>query len=88
MGFLIVSLIDTPSGLVRQWEKISHDEWKSIIYKYEVLDDKQESLNEIRNRWNNFNIKDTSLDPYIWFNAMYNLNLRFKNIKAKYEKYK
>ena len=39
------------------------------------------------NRWNNWKIKDTSLDPDIWFDDIYNLNLNFKNIKAKYEKY-
>ena len=38
------------------------------------------------NSWNNFNIKDTSLDPYIWFNEIYNFNFKFNNIKAEYEK--
>ena len=59
-----------------------------MIYKYEVSDEKQESLNEVTNRWNNCKIKDTILDPYIWFNELYNLNLKFKKIKAKYEKMK
>ena len=31
-------------------------------------------------------IKDTSQDPDIWFNELYNLNLYFKKIKDKYEK--
>ena len=39
------------------------------------------------NRWNNCNIRNTSLDLYIWFNELYNLNLKFKDIKEKYEKY-
>ena len=51
-----------------------------------MSDEKHESLNEVANRWNNCKIKDTSLDPEIWFNELYILNLKFKNIKAKYEK--
>ena len=39
------------------------------------------------NRWNNFRIKDTSQDPDIWFNELFNLNLKLKDIKAKYDKY-
>ena len=38
------------------------------------------------NRWNNFRIKDTSQYPDIWFNELFNLNLKFNKIKAKYEK--
>ena len=57
-----------------------------MIGKYEVSDKKQESLHGVTNLCNNCNIKDTSLDPDIWFNELYNLSLRFKNIKAKYEK--
>ena len=52
-----------------------------------MSDKKQESLNEVTNRWNNLNIKDTGIYPYILFNGLYNLNLKFKKIKAKYEKY-
>ena len=36
--------------------------------------------------WNNFRIKDTSQDPDIWPNQIYNLNLKFKKIKDKYQK--
>ena len=39
------------------------------------------------NRCNNCKIKDTSLDPEIWFNELYNLNLKFKKIKEEYENY-
>ena len=60
---------------------------ESINWKYEVSDDNQDSLTGFTNRWNNYSIKDTSLDPYIWFNGLYNLNLKFKKIKAKCEKY-
>ena len=39
------------------------------------------------NRWNNCGIKDTSQDPDIWFNEIFNLNLKFKKFKGKYDKY-
>ena len=51
--FLIISLTDIPFGLVRQCDENSHDAWKALIEKYEVLDEKQKSLNEMKNRWNN-----------------------------------
>ena len=37
--------------------------------------------------WIKCSINDTSQDTDIWFNELYNLNLKFNNIKAKYEKY-
>ena len=51
-----------------------------------MSDEKKESLNWTKNRWNNCKIKDTSIYPDIWFNELYNLNLNFKNIKVKYKK--
>ena len=87
LDFLIIRLTDTPFGLVRQCDENGHESWKSLIDKCEVSDEKQEMLNEVNNRRNNRKIKDTSSDPGIWFNELYNLNLKFKNTKAKYEKY-
>ena len=43
-------------------------------------------MNEVTNRCNNFNIKDTSEYPYVSFNDIFNLNLNFKKIQEKYEK--
>ena len=70
--------------LVKQCDEISHESWKVLIDKYEVLDENQESLNEITNRWNNFRIKETSQNPDIWFNEIFSLNLKFNHIKSKY----
>ena len=84
--FFIIGLIDIPFGLVRQCDENSHEYCNDLIEKYEVSDEKQESLNGVTNRWNNCRIKDTSQDQYIWFNELYNLNLKFKKIKAKYKK--
>ena len=86
-GLFIICLTEINFGLVRQCDENAHDAWKVLIEKYEVSDEKQESLNEVTNRWKNCKIKDTSLDPYFWFNELYNLNLKFNKIKANYEKY-
>ena len=82
--FLIISLRDIHFGLVRKCDEIAHDAWKALVDKYEALDKKQESLNEVTNRWKKCKIKDTRLDPYIWFYDLYNLNLNLDQIKAKF----
>ena len=84
--FLIISLTEIPFGLVRQCDENAHDAWKALMDRYKVSYEKQEILNEVTNRRNNCKIKETSLDPSIWFHALYNLNLKFKKIKSKYEK--
>ena len=73
--------------MVRNCDKNTHEAWKDLIYKYEVSDYQQESLNDLTNRWKNFRIKETSQYPDVWFNALFNLNLNFKRIKSKNEKY-
>ena len=83
--FLIIVRIDISFVLVRQCDEDAHEAWKALIEKYEVSDEKQEILNEVTTRWNNFWIKVTSQDPDIWFDELLNLNLKFNNIKAKYE---
>ena len=72
--------------MVSQCNGNSHEGWKALIDKYEVSYEKQENLIEVTNRWNTFRIKDTSQDPDLWFDEIFNLNLKFKNIKEKYEK--
>ena len=61
--------------------------WMALIDNYEVSEGKQEIINEVTNRWNLCSIKDTIQDTYIWFNKLYNLNLKFKKIKERYDKY-
>ena len=51
-----------------------------------MSDKKQGILNEVTNRRSNYIIKGKIQDPKICFNELYNLNLRFKKIKAKYDK--
>ena len=78
--FLIIILTNIPIWLVTQCNEDANEAWKSLIEKYEVSDDKQEGLNEIKNWWNNCRIEGTSQDPDIWFNELFNLNLKFKKI--------
>ena len=51
-----------------------------------MSEEKQEGLNIVSNRWNTFKIKVTIQDPYIWFNELINVNLKFNKTKAKYDK--
>ena len=47
--FFIIGLIDIPFGLVRQCDENSHEYCNDLIDKYEVSDEKQESLNGVTN---------------------------------------
>ena len=82
----MISLTEIPFGLIRQCDENAHRSWKALIDRYEVSDKKQEILNQVTNRWKNFRIQDTSQDPDIWFNDIFNVNLKFKKIKSKYDK--
>ena len=66
--FPIIRLEYMPFGLVMKCDENAHKAWKAVIDKYEVSEDKQESLNELTNRWKHFRIKDTSQYTDIWFN--------------------
>ena len=84
----LISFVEITFRLFRQCDDNAHNAWEFLIDKYELKDEKQEILSEVTNRWNNSSIKDTSQDTDIWFNYLYNLNLKFKKIKATYGKYK
>ena len=47
--FLIISLTDITFGLVSQCDENAHHARKDLIDKYEVSDEKKESLNEVKN---------------------------------------
>ena len=65
-----------------QCNENAHKSWKPRIGKYKVSDKKQENLNEVTNRWNNFRIKDAGKYPDTWFNELFDLNLKLKNIEG------
>ena len=58
------------------------DEWKE---RKRRQNEKQERLNEVTSRWNTCRIKNTSQDPGMCFNELYNLNSRknIRNIKMR-----
>ena len=72
--------------MARQWNENAREAWVTIMYKYDVPEEKQEILNEVTNMWNTLWIKDTSQDYDICFNELYILDLKFRKIKEKYEK--
>ena len=84
-GFLIISLTYKPFGLVIQCNNNAHEARKVLIDKYKLSDEKQEIINEVTNKWNNFRIKDTIRDPEICFNELFYLNFKLNRIKEKYD---
>ena len=57
-----------------------------LIDKYEVSNEKQERLNQVKTGGTT-SVSRTKRQVYdIWFNSLYNLNLKLNNIKDKYEK--
>ena len=69
-----------------QYNDNENDAWMALIDKHEVSEEKQDILNEVTNKWNTCRIKDTSQYTGIYFNELYNINLKFNNIKKHYEK--
>ena len=81
---LIISLTYITFGLAIHCNENANEARKALIDKYDVSDDKQEIINEVTYRWKNCRIKETSQEPYTWFNGPFNFNFKFKKIKAKY----
>ena len=66
--FLIIRITDITFGLERQLNENINDACKALGDKYDVKNEKQESINKVTNTWNNYSIRDTSKYPSIWFN--------------------
>ena len=75
-------------GMMSQCNNNSHESWEELIEKYQVSDEKQESLNKVKNTWKKCSTKDRSQDLGIWLNKLYDFNAKLKKIKRKHEKYK
>ena len=73
--------------MARQCNDNSHETCKAIVDKYDVSDDKQESLNYVTNRWNKCSIRVTSQYPDISFYEQFNSNVKLNKIKARNKKY-
>ena len=71
-GLPIISLVDIPFVLVRHYNDNSHEAWKALMEKYDVSDEKQESLNDVTNKWNACRINDTSQEPDMRFDELFN----------------
>ena len=73
--------------MARQWNENVNEACKALVEKYDVSDDKQESLNEVTDIWNNSSIRYTSKYPDIWSNEWFNFNLKLNKIRVKYDNY-
>ena len=66
----MMSLSEIPFRWARQCNDNEYEVCIELLDKYEVSEEKQESLNDVTNRWNTFRIKYTSQDPGICFNEL------------------
>ena len=71
---------------MRQCSENANEAQKALIDKCEVSDDKKEIQNEVANRWNTCGIKYRSQESKIWFNALYILDFKLKEVKEKMRK--
>ena len=54
---------------------MKHGRHSYKIMRYHM---RKRSLNEVTNIWDTCSIKDTSQDPELWVNELYNFNLKLK----------
>ena len=83
---LVLSLTGSPFDLIQEADEDAHKAWKILLKKYEVSDEKTESLNEVTKEWHECNLGGVRTDPDNWFSKMYRINQKFKKISTLYEK--
>ena len=66
----MISLSNTPYGLLRKCNDNAHDAWMALIDQFKFSEEKQESLKKVTNTWNTCRIKDASQDPDKLFNEL------------------
>ena len=60
--------------------------WNILLNKFEVSEQKQESLTDVMMEWAACRLINTKIDPDNWFSQLYYINQKFKKIKPEYEK--
>ena len=64
----------------------AHLAWKILLNKFEVSEQKQESLTDVTMEWAACKLLSTKMDPDNWFSELYHINQKFRKIKPEYEK--
>ena len=83
---LVLSLTGSPFNLIQEANEVAHLAWKILLNKYEVSDEKQESLTDVTEEWNSSSLRSTKIDPDDWFSVLFLINSRFEKIKKEYKK--
>ena len=83
---LVLSLTGTPFDLIMEADENAHKAWELLLRKYEVSDEKQESLTDVTDEWHKSKLGSVKMDPDDWFSTLYRINKKFGRIKKEYEK--
>ena len=83
---LVLSLTGVQFDLIQEADENAHVAWKILLNKYEVSDEKSESLTDVTMEWNQCKLENTEDDPDNWFSRLYRINQKFKKINVLYEK--
>ena len=60
---LVLSLKGSPFNLIQEADENTYEAWKILLKKYEVSEEKIESLNEATKDWSKCNLGSTRNDP-------------------------
>ena len=83
---LVLSLSGTAFSVIQEADGDAHEAWKLLLDKYDVSSEKQISLTDVTEGWNNSRLRSTKVDPDDWFTYLYRVNARFRKIKTEYGK--
>ena len=83
---LVLILTGIQFDLIQEAEENAYRAWNILLNKYEVSDEKSESLTDVTMEWNQCKVEGTEDDPDTWFSCLYRINQKFKKINVLYEK--
>ena len=77
---LVLSLSGTAFSVIQEADGDAHGAWNLLLDKYDVSSEKQISLTDVTEEWNNSRLHSTKVDPYDWFTYIYRVNVRFRKV--------
>ena len=83
---LVLSLTGVQFDLIQEANENAFRAWNILLNKYEVSDEKAESLTDVTMEWHQCKLEGTEEDPDSWFSRLYRINQKFKKINVLYEK--
>ena len=78
---LVLSLSGTPFDLIQEADENAYEAWRLLLNKYEVSGEKQETLTDVTEEWNNAKLDSVQTDPDDWFSLLFRINAKFGKIK-------